>query len=255
MAGDVLVDNQVVDKPGKRVPYDASINVKQTDIPYVSRGGLKLQKAIDHFGIDVTGKVAIDVGASTGGFTDCLLQNGAAFVYAVDVGYGQIDWKLRRDERVAILERTNIRYVRPEQFQKEINLATIDVSFISLRKVMPVVASLLRMGGQIIALIKPQFETEKRNVGKGGVVKDTDIHLRVIQNICDLAARIGLTVRGLTYSPIKGSAGNIEYLLWLQKGSNSRCSIPASSTQYPVSSIQNVISEAHATFATSFANI
>jgi len=256
MAGGVRVDNQVVDKPGKRVPYDAAIRISRLQPAYVSRGGLKLQKAIDHFGIDVTGKVAMDVGASTGGFTDCLLQNGAAFVYAVDVGYGQLDWKLRRDERVAILERTNIRYMRPEQFSSckqggysvGIDLATIDVSFISLDKVVPVVTSLLQMGGQIIALIKPQFEAGRHNVGKGGVVNDPDIHLTVIQNICDLSENMGLTVRGLTYSPIKGPAGNIEYLIWLQKGSNSRSPMSVSIIHYPVSSIQNIISEAHATF-------
>jgi 23S rRNA (cytidine1920-2'-O)/16S rRNA (cytidine1409-2'-O)-methyltransferase len=261
MAGGVRVDNQVVDKPGKRVSYHAGIRISRLQPAYVSRGGLKLQKAIDHFGIDVTGKVAIDVGASTGGFTDCLLQNGAAFVYAVDVGYGQLDWKLRRDERVTVLERTNIRYVRPEQFPPYIpsacggdigggiDLATIDVSFISLDKVVPVVISLLRMDGQVIALIKPQFEAERHNVGKGGVVKNPDIHLTVIQNICDLAARMGLTVKGLTYSPIRGPAGNIEYLIWLQKENDTGCSMEESRIQYSVSSIQNVISEAHATFA------
>ena len=262
MAGDVYVNNQIVDKPGKQVPDDAIITVQKSGIPYVSRGGLKLQKAIEYFGIDVSEKVAIDVGASTGGFTDCLLQNGARFVYAVDVGYGQLDWKLRRDERVAVLERTNIRYVKSEQFDQEIDLATIDVSFISLDKVIPVVTSLVRAHGQIVALIKPQFEAGRRNVGKGGVVKDPDIHRQVIQNVCDLAARTGLAVAGLTYSPVRGPAGNIEYLIWLQKGSDTRHSMldsrfshqassiehPASSIQHRVSSIEKVISEAHAAF-------
>jgi 23S rRNA (cytidine1920-2'-O)/16S rRNA (cytidine1409-2'-O)-methyltransferase len=257
MSGGIRVNRQIIDKPGKRVPYDAVITIQQTDIPYVSRGGLKLQKAIDYFGIDVTGKVAIDVGASTGGFTDCLLQSGAVFVYAVDVGYGQLDWKLRRSKRVAVLERTNIRYVRPEQFQKEIDLATIDVSFISLDKVVPVVASLLRIGGQIIALIKPQFEAGRRNVGKGGVVKNPDIHRQVIQNTYHLAARAGLTVRELTYSPIKGPAGNIEYLIWLQKGNDRELRAKGkelrageSSKPYAPSSmlIDEVVSEAYATF-------
>jgi 23S rRNA (cytidine1920-2'-O)/16S rRNA (cytidine1409-2'-O)-methyltransferase len=241
MAGGVYVNDQVVDKPGERVPCDAIIRVQQTDIPYVSRGGLKLQKAIDYFGVDILGKTAIDVGASTGGFTDCLLQNGASFVYAVDVGYGQLDWKLRKDERVAVLERTNIRYVQPEQFPREIDLATIDVSFISLEKVVPVIASLLRMDGQIIALIKPQFEAGRRDVGKGGVVRDPDVHRRVIQNTCDLATRTELTTKGLTYSPIKGPAGNIEYLIWLHKGK----SVTHNASRV-MEMIDKVISEAHA---------
>jgi len=239
MAGSVLVDGQVVDKPGKRVAVDAEITIRQADIPYVSRGGLKLQKALEYFRVDVIGKIAIDVGASTGGFTDCLLQNGAELVYAVDVGYGQLDWKLRNDKRVVVIERTNIRYVQKEQFQREIDLATIDVSFISLDKVLPVVASLIRPGGQMIALIKPQFEAGRRNVGKGGVVKAPDIHRQVIQKVCDVADAAMLTVKGLTYSPIKGPAGNIEYLIWLQK--EDRDVPPARENM-----IEQVVSEAHA---------
>ena len=239
MAGSVLVDGQVVDKPGKRVAVDADITIRQPDIPYVSRGGLKLQKAIEHFRVDVTGKIAIDVGASTGGFTDCLLQNGAELVYAVDVGYGQLDWKLRNDKRVVVIERTNIRYVQKEQFQMEIDLATIDVSFISLDKVLPVVVSLIRPGGQIIALIKPQFEAGRHNVGKGGVVKNPDTHRQVIQKVCDVAHEAELTVRGLTYSPIKGPAGNIEYLIWLQK---EDLDVPRARENI----IDQVVSEAHA---------
>ncbi len=262
MAGEVYVNNQVVDKPGKQVLNDAVITVRQSGIQYVSRGGLKLQKAIEYFGVDVTEKVAIDVGASTGGFTDCLLQNGSRFVYAVDAGRGQLDWKIRNDERVAVLERTNIRYVKQEQFDQKIDLATIDVAFISLDKVIPVVASLIKTRGQIIALIKPQFEAGRRNVGKGGVVRDSEIHRQVIQNICDLAMRTGLTVEGLTYSPVRGPAGNIEYLIWLHKRNDTRCSMldsrclmgesrienPASSIQYLASSIQKVVSESHAAF-------
>jgi 23S rRNA (cytidine1920-2'-O)/16S rRNA (cytidine1409-2'-O)-methyltransferase len=241
MAGGVYVNNQVIDKPGKQVPCDADIFIQEADIPYVSRGGLKLQKAITQFGIDVSGKVAIDVGASTGGFTDCLLQNGARFVYAVDVGYGQLDWKLRKDERVEVLERTNIRYVQPEQFHQRIDLATIDVSFISLNKVVPVVVSLLQTPGQIIALIKPQFEAGRGNVGKGGVVRESAIHRQVIRDICALAKSIGLVVKMLTYSPVRGPAGNIEYLVWLQKGD--------SGTMPDVSEmIDMVVSEAHAAF-------
>ncbi len=242
MTGEVYVNNQVVDKPGKQVPGDAVITIRQSGIPYVGRGGLKLQKAIEYFSIDVSEKVAIDVGASTGGFTDCLLQNGSRFVYAVDVGRGQLDWKLRNDERVAVLERTNIRYVKQEQFDQEIDLATIDVSFISLDKVIPVVASLIKTCGQIIALIKPQFEAGRRNVGKGGVVRDPEIHRQVIQNIYDLAMRTGLTVKGLTYSPVRGPAGNIEYLIWLQKGNDAGCSAGESRIEHPESRIEHPVS-------------
>jgi 23S rRNA (cytidine1920-2'-O)/16S rRNA (cytidine1409-2'-O)-methyltransferase len=220
MTGKVYVDNQKVDKPGKLVNSNANILIKQDDVPYVSRGGLKLEKALDYFGIDVVGKVAIDAGASTGGFTQCLLRNGAKFVYAIDVGYGQLDWELRNEERVGVLERTNIRYVEPQQFDKVIDIATIDVSFISLDKVIPVVASLLKDDGEIIALVKPQFEAGKQNVGKGGVVKDPKIHQQILQNICQLAIKNNLAVKDLTYSPIKGPAGNIEYLIWLQKYQN-----------------------------------
>ncbi len=239
MAGSVLVDGQVVDKPGKRFAVDAEITIRQADIPYVSRGGLKLQKAIEYFHVDMTGKIAIDVGASTGGFTDCLLQNGAQLVYAVDVGYGQLDWKLRNDKRVVVIERANIRYVRKEQFQREIDLATIDVSFISLDKVLPVVTSLIKPGGQIIALIKPQFEAGRPMVGKGGIVKDPDTHRQVIQKVCDVAHEAGLAVRGLTYSPIKGPAGNIEYLIWLQKEDSH---VPPTRENM----IDQVVAEAHA---------
>jgi 23S rRNA (cytidine1920-2'-O)/16S rRNA (cytidine1409-2'-O)-methyltransferase len=247
MAGSVLVDGHVVDKPGKRVAVSAEITIRQADIPYVSRGGLKLQKAIEYFRIDVTGKVAIDVGASTGGFTDCLLQNGAELVYAVDVGYGQLDWKLRNDERVVVIERTNIRYVQKEQFQSEIDLATIDVSFISLDKVLPVVTSLIRPGGQTIALIKPQFEAGRHNVGKGGVVRNPDTHRQVIQKVCDIAHQAELTVRGLTYSPIKGPAGNIEYLIWLQN-KDSHTPPAAQTGDDEENIIDQVVFEAHASF-------
>lgn len=243
MAGSVYVNNQLADKPGKLVASDADIVVRKGDIPYVSRGGLKLRKAIEYFKIDVTNRIALDVGASTGGFTDCLLESGAAFVYAVDVGYGQLDLKLREDERVAVFERTNIRYVRPEQFDREIDLATIDVSFISLGKVIPVVASLLKTSGEIIALIKPQFEAGRHNVGRGGVVKNPDIHREVLRSICDLAARTGLMVKGLTYSPIKGPAGNIEYLMWLLKPASSVSDLSAQ-----LGIIDRVVSEAHAYF-------
>ncbi|MBD3183659.1 TlyA family rRNA (cytidine-2'-O)-methyltransferase [Candidatus Poribacteria bacterium] len=238
MAGDVSVDGQIVDKPGKQVSIDAQITLQKPDIPYVSRGGLKLEKALIFFKIDVTGKNCIDVGASTGGFTDCLLQNGAAMVYAVDVGYGQIDWKLRNDKRVILFERTNIRYVKPDQFEEELELATIDVSFISLKSVLPVVNSLLKSQGQIIALIKPQFEAGRGNVGKGGVVREGEIHRDVIEGIWSLALDMDLIVSGLTYSPLKGPAGNIEYLIWLQKGICEK-SID------PENTINSVVQESH----------
>jgi len=216
MAGNVIVNNQKVDKPGKQVPCNSIITLRQK-LPYVSRGGLKLEKALSYFKIDVADKLVIDVGASTGGFTDCLLKNGAKSVYALDVGYGLIDLSLRNDERVHLFENTNIRYVETDYFGVRFDMATIDVSFISLDKVIPVVASLLGEDGQIIALIKPQFEAGRRYISKG-VVKDPDVHKSVIKNVCELSQRIELVVKGITYSPIKGPAGNIEYFVWLQKG-------------------------------------
>jgi 23S rRNA (cytidine1920-2'-O)/16S rRNA (cytidine1409-2'-O)-methyltransferase len=217
MAGNVFVNGQMVDKPGKMVSTDSNIILKEANsCPYVSRGGLKLKKAIDEFHIDATGKTAIDVGASTGGFTDCLLQHGADFVYAVDVGYGQLDWKIRNDERVGVIERTNIRYIKLDQFQRQMDLAVIDVSFISLDKVIPIVNLLIKPEGDIIALIKPQFEAGKEFVRKG-IVRDPEIHRAVIRNISDWAIKEGLTIKGLTFSPIKGPSGNIEFLIWLQK--------------------------------------
>jgi len=239
MAGNVVVNDQIVDKPGKLVSTDSIIVLRQADsCPFVSRGGFKLKKAIDEFGINVNGKTAIDVGASTGGFTDCLIQSGADFVYAVDVGYGQLDWKLRNDERVRVIERTNIRYVKPEQFEKPIDLATIDVSFISLDKVVPVVISLLNPEGDILALIKPQFEAGRKLVGKGGVVKDPNVHRKVIQSVCDMAIKVGLVVKGISYSPIKGPAGNIEYLVWFQKSD-------AQGLDNIEETIDSVVSKAH----------
>jgi len=239
MAGNVVVNDQIVDKPGKLVSTDSIIVLRQTDsCPFVSRGGFKLKKAIDEFGINVNGKTAIDVGASTGGFTDCLLQSGVDFVYAVDVGYGQLDWKLRNDERVRVIERTNIRYVKSEQFEKPISLATIDVSFISLDKVVPVVISLLNPEGDILALIKPQFEAGRKLVGKGGVVKDPNVHRKVIQSVCDMAIKSELVVKGITYSPIKGPSGNIEYLVWFQKSD-------AQGLDNIEETIDSVVSKAH----------
>lgn len=218
MAGNVLVNGQQVNKPGKNISPKAAIQIKGADIPYVSRGGLKLEKALQDFDVDVRNKVAIDVGASTGGFTDCLLQHGAKFVYAVDVGYGQLAWKLRIDPRVEVLERTNIRYVEKSEFDREIEVATIDVSFISLRKVLFVVKKLISRSGDIIALIKPQFEAGREFVEKGGVVKDPKIHNRVILDVAHDSLQEGLTTAGLSYSPIMGPAGNIEYLIHFKIG-------------------------------------
>jgi len=220
MAGLVFVDNERIDKCGQKIKTTSSIEVKGNTIPYVSRGGLKLERAVNEFKLDLNGKVCMDVGASTGGFTDCMLQNGAAKVYAVDVGYGQFDWKLRNDPRVICMERTNIRYVKPEDIGELIDFASIDVSFISLRLVLPKVKSLLKQDGEITALIKPQFEASRDKVGKKGVVHDRETHFEVIKNVAYYAESIGLSPYKLTYSPIKGPEGNIEYLLYMINNMN-----------------------------------
>lgn len=214
MAGLVFVDNARVDKCGEKVNIDALILVKGDAIGYVSRGGLKLEKSINEFNLNLQGKVAMDVGASTGGFTDCMLQNGAVKVFAIDVGYGQFAWKLRTDPRVECMERTNIRYVKKEDIGLPIDFSSIDVSFISLKLVLPVVKSLLKENGEIIALIKPQFEAGREKVGKKGVVRDEAVHKEVITKIINFASQIGLSLKGLTFSPIKGPEGNIEYLAY-----------------------------------------
>jgi len=212
MSGIVFVDGQKEDKAGSFFPEDCQIEVRGSTLKYVSRGGLKLEKAIREFSIDPAGKICMDVGASTGGFTDCMLQNGAVKVYAVDVGYGQLDWKLRNDPRVVCLEKTNIRYLTRETVPEKIELSSIDVSFISLSKVLPAVRSLLSEKGEIAALIKPQFEAGREKVGKHGVVRDKKVHAEVIRAACGYAADNGFRVRGLTFSPIRGPEGNIEYL-------------------------------------------
>ena len=212
MSGIVFIDGRRVDKPGTAVSADSEIDVRGDNLAYVSRGGLKLEKALEHFGVLADGKTCIDCGASTGGFTDCLLQKGAKCVYAVDVGYGQLAWKLRNDPRVITMERTNIRYVTPEQIPEPIELAVIDVSFISLKLVLPAVQELLSPEGEIICLIKPQFEAGREKVGKKGVVRDADTHMEVLNNFIADAENAGLTVKGITFSPIKGPEGNIEYL-------------------------------------------
>jgi 23S rRNA (cytidine1920-2'-O)/16S rRNA (cytidine1409-2'-O)-methyltransferase len=211
-AGEVLVNERVFDKPGMTVPTDADIRVRER-LPYVSRGGLKLEAALEAFDIDVTGTLAADVGASTGGFVDCLLQRGAARVYAIDVGYGQLAWALRQDERVVVMERTNARYL--QQLPEAIDLVTIDVSFISLRLILPRAVRWLRPGGSIIALIKPQFEAGPDDVGRGGIVRDPAVHRRVLSNVLGFAEQIGLRSAGLIPSPITGAEGNVEFLAWL----------------------------------------
>ncbi len=217
MAGTVYVGGVKAEKAGDMVPFDADIEVRGEAIPYVSRGGLKLQKAIEAHSLDLTGAVCIDIGASTGGFSDCMLQHGARRVYAVDVGYGQLAWKLRTDERVVNLERTNIRYVTEEQIPEPLDFGSIDVSFISLTLVLPVLFRLLRDGGEGVCLVKPQFEAGKGKVGKKGVVREPEIHLEVLQKIFSFCGELGLCVKGIHFSPIKGPEGNIEYLFYFQK--------------------------------------
>ena len=217
MSGIVYVDGQKEDKAGTTFPEDVQIEVRGHTLPYVSRGGLKLEKALKCFDVSVEGKVCTDVGSSTGGFTDCMLQNGAVRVYAIDVGRGQLDWKLRQDERVVCMEKTNIRYVKPEDLGEPIDFSSIDVSFISLSKVLGPIRDYLTDNGQITALIKPQFEAGREKVGKKGVVRDKSTHIEVIDNVIAYALSIGFRVLDLTFSPIKGPEGNIEYLVHLEK--------------------------------------
>ncbi len=218
LAGCVLVNESVVDKVGAQVLRESPVRIRGEDIPYVSRGGLKLEKGLDAFGIEPGGRVAIDVGASTGGFTDCLLQRGALRVYAVDVGYGQLAWKLREDPRVISMERTNIRNLAPEDLPERPDLAVIDASFISLEKVLPSTLALLAPKAEIIALIKPQFEVGKGEVGKGGVVRDPQKQAQAVENVRERACALGCTVLGVTESPILGPKGNREFLIHLKKG-------------------------------------
>ena len=221
MAGEVFIDTLRIDKPGAAVPEDALLTVKEQAIPFVSRGGLKLDKAVRKYGLDFTDMVTMDVGASTGGFTDCMLQNGATKVYAVDVGYGQLDWKLRSDERVVCMERTNARYLDRDQIPDELDFASIDVSFISLKLILPAVHRVLKEGGHVACLIKPQFEAGREKVGKKGVVRDPSVHLEVLENFLTHAKDNHFTVLGITYSPIRGPEGNIEYLGYLRKSVES----------------------------------
>ncbi len=217
MSGIVYVNNQKSDKAGNTVKQDDIIEVRGETLKYVSRGGLKLEKAVKVFDFSIDGCICADIGASTGGFTDCMLQNGAKKVYAIDVGYGQLAWKLRTDERVINLERTNFRYVTREQIHEELDFASVDVSFISLSLILPVMHTLLKDGGQAVCLIKPQFEAGKENVGKKGVVRDKNVHIAVIEKIINVISENNFSLLGLDFSPVKGPEGNIEYLCHLKK--------------------------------------
>lgn len=219
MAGDIFVDGIRVDKAGERVKVMSNIEVKGEELPYVSRGGLKLEKAMAEFGIDLKEKVTMDVGASTGGFTDCMLQNGAVKVFSIDVGYGQFAWKLRIDPRVVCMERTNIRYVEKDSIGIDVDFSSIDVSFISLKKVIPKVIELLGDKGEVVALIKPQFEAGREKVGKKGVVREASTHKEVIESIVNYLKEMNINILNLSFSPIKGPEGNIEYLVYFSKDS------------------------------------
>lgn len=238
MAGQVYVDGQKADKPGDTFSEDAAVEVRGKGLPYVSRGGLKLEKAMREFGLQLQGRTCMDIGASTGGFTDCMLQNGAQRVYSVDVGYGQLAWSLRTDPRVVNLERTNARYLTREQVPEEIGFFSVDVSFISLTLILPAVRPLLAEHGQAVCLIKPQFEAGREKVGKKGVVRDKAVHEEVIEKIRSFALENGFSVLGLTFSPVKGPEGNIEYLIYLE-----RSEAPSQGEQ--VLSAQQVVEESH----------
>lgn len=239
MAGSVYVDQQKADKPGDLYPEEAQIEVRGKGLQYVSRGGLKLEKAMEEFPISLAGLVCMDVGASTGGFTDCMLQNGAQKVYAVDVGYGQLAWSLRTDPRVINLERTNARYLTREQVPEPIDFFSVDVSFISLSLILPAVRPLLAEGARAVCLIKPQFEAGREKVGKKGVVRDPAVHREVIEKVLGFALENGYSVLGLTFSPVKGPEGNIEYLAYLQRSEEPRQAAD-------VATAQQVVEESHA---------
>ncbi|PYG86826.1 23S rRNA (cytidine1920-2'-O)/16S rRNA (cytidine1409-2'-O)-methyltransferase [Ruminiclostridium sufflavum DSM 19573] len=239
MAGVVLINGIREDKPGTKVPVDCRIEIKENINPFVSRGGLKLAKAIKEFGIVLENKACMDIGASTGGFTDCMLKNGAARVVSIDVGYGQLAWELRNDSRVVCMERTNVRYVKPEDIGFSSDFASIDVSFISLTKVMPAVLELLKEDAELVCLIKPQFEAGREKVGKHGVVRDREVHKEVILNIINFVLARNLYVEELSFSPITGPEGNIEYLLYISKQSEENTGKDIDKL------IDRVVSEAH----------
>lgn len=239
MAGEVLVDDEVVLKPGQLVGIDQTIRLKGQTMRYVSRGGYKLEKALRTFQIDLTDAVVLDIGASTGGFTDCALQHGAKQVYAVDVGYNQLDWRLRSDPRVVVMERLNFRYATPDLFPLSPDVAMIDVSFISLRLILPPLYPILRSNGKVIALIKPQFEAGKERVGKKGVVRDPRVHEEVLLELLDFMTQQGYHVQGLTPSPIRGGEGNIEFLAYLIKAQDDQ------ETLAPTIDVKKTVEEAH----------
>lgn len=236
MAGIVYVDGQKSDKAGNMVNVEAEIIVKENICPYVSRGGLKLEKSMEFFDLKLDNTVCMDIGASTGGFTDCMLKNGAKKVYAIDVGYGQLDWKLRNDSRVVNMEKCNVRYLDTELILEPIDFISIDVSFISLKLIFPVAAKVLSENGHIVCLVKPQFEAGRDQVGKKGIVRDRNVHSQVIENVIEYAAENGLYPNGLTFSPVTGAKGNIEYLLYLSKNENM---------SYNVSCIQQIVTDSH----------
>lgn len=238
MAGQIFIGTVCVDKAGTKVAIDADIHVKGNTLPYVSRGGLKLEKALSMYPIDLTDAVMVDIGASTGGFTDCALQNGARKVFAIDVGYNQLAWKLRQDSRVINMEKQNIRTVTPEQLGELSDFISIDVAFISLDKVLPVAVTLLKDSGSLVALIKPQFEAGREKVGKGGIVRDEAVHKEVLDRILHVAEDAGLYLHGLTYSPIKGTEGNIEFLGFFTKQAANAIAITSEL-------LDNVVEEAH----------
>ena len=245
MAGLVFVDADKVDKAGTKISREAAITVKGALHPYVSRGGLKLEKAIKQFGISMKDKTMLDIGASTGGFTDCALQNGASQVYAVDVGYNQLDWSLRNDPRVKVMERTNFRYVTAESLAGPIpDIATIDVSFISLKLILPPLKAILKPNGETVALIKPQFEAGRDKVGKSGVVRDKDTHIEVLNTVLGFAAQAGFALQGLTYSPITGGEGNIEFLAYWRLNESDN---PIMDSDFSRVS-ENIVAEAGKTF-------
>lgn len=246
MSGNVFVDGQREDKAGSTFAETVTIEVKGNPLKYVSRGGLKLEKAMAQYSIVLEGKICMDVGSSTGGFTDCMLQNGATKVYSVDVGTNQLAWKLRQDERVVSMEKTNVRYLTPDQIQDPIAFASIDVSFISLNKVLQPVRELLATEGEIVCLIKPQFEAGREKVGKKGVVRDRKVHEEVIALVCEYASSIGFDCLDLNFSPIKGPEGNIEYLLYLKKKN-----VDVDNQEYPIGAsitkqkIMKIVDESH----------
>ncbi|MDQ0256244.1 23S rRNA (cytidine1920-2'-O)/16S rRNA (cytidine1409-2'-O)-methyltransferase [Evansella vedderi] len=240
MAGLVYADGDRIDKPGMKVKRESNLEVKGQVIPYVSRGGLKLARAIEAFQLNLKDRIVLDIGASTGGFTDCALQEGASLVYALDVGYNQLAWKLRQDERVVVMERTNFRHVTPDKFQKGIpDFATIDVSFISLKLILPVLKGILKQGGHVSALVKPQFEAGREEVGKKGIVRDPKIHEKVLNTIITFSENCGYTIKGLVPSPIRGGEGNIEFLLHLVLKENVEENVPLKN------SIPLIVQEAH----------